>query len=81
MVVNQQGVALGRVRKKDLEERRDAVIEDVMEEGPTAIRPGEELAEVTSRMQQRGVDSVLVGTLYRKDVEEAIHAAHAGARG
>jgi CBS domain-containing protein len=89
VVLNPQGVVLGRVRKKDIDEADGGDLERVMQEGPTTIRPGEDLMEVTGRLQDADVDSVLVttsegvlaGALYRKDAEEAIHASHAGVRG
>jgi len=88
VVVNPQSVVIGRVRKKALEEARDGNIEDVMEEGPTTIRPGEDLIGITNRMQDARAgnvlvttsDGVLLGALYREDAEEAIHASHAGVR-
>jgi CBS domain-containing protein len=89
VVVTDQGVVLGRVREGALEEGKGTTAEDVMEEGPTAIRPGEDLIEITNRLHDRSVDvvlvtkadGVLVGALYREDAEEAIHASNAGARG
>lgn len=60
IVVNQQGIVLGRVRPRD--HRPDAPAEDVMEPGPATVRAHEPLDELLERMRRRGVPDVVVTT-------------------
>lgn len=80
LVVNEGGVLLGRLRQRVLVDDPNAVVEEVMEEGPTTTRPNIELEEIIERMQNRKVgtiivtraDGALIGILYRKDGEERL---------
>ncbi len=80
IVVNADGVVLGRLRGNALREDPAATIESVMEYGPTTIRADASLPEITERMRKRGVGSILVtdpegrllGILYRKDAEQRL---------
>jgi len=77
IVVNADGVVLGRLRGDRLQGDPGAAIESVMEDGPTTIRADASLREITERMRKRGVGSILVtdpegrllGILYREDAE------------
>src|SRR6266571_5944351 len=57
VVVNQQGVVLGRLRGERLRTDERARVADVMEEGPTTIRASEDLSKLVERMQRRKVAS------------------------
>jgi CBS domain-containing protein len=80
LVVSEGGILLGRLRQRVLEAESDALVEQVMEEGPTTIRPNTELEAIIRRMQNRKVativvtraDGTLIGILYRKDGEEKL---------
>ena len=80
IVVNEEGVVLGRMRGAAFDREPGTAVEDIMEEGPTTIRPDEMLRDVIGRMLRRGVDSIivstvagrLVGILYRDDAEWAL---------
>lgn len=80
LVVNEEGVVLGRLRAEALGADPAAVVETVMESGPTTIRPDTLLEAITTRMQARKVDSVvvstsdgrLVGVLFRSDAERRL---------
>ncbi len=80
IVVNAERVVLGRVRGPAWDGPDDATVEDVMEAGPTTVRPNEPLAALTERMQQHGSRSVLVttsdgrlvGVLERVDAERVL---------
>ncbi len=80
IVVNAERVVLGRVRGTAWDAPDDALVEDVMEAGPTTVRPSEPLAALTERMQEhgsRGVlvttsDGRLVGLLERADAERVL---------
>lgn len=80
VVVNEDGVVLGRLRGDALEAGPDAPVESVMEEGPTTVRADADLETLTERMRERKVgsilvttsDGVLLGILYRKDAEEML---------
>ncbi|HUF39536.1 MAG TPA: CBS domain-containing protein [Anaerolineales bacterium] len=77
VVTDETGVVLGRMRKRALAQNPDAIVEEIMEEGPTTIRPNTELEGITRRMQARKVGSILVtkldgrlvGVLFRQDAE------------
>ena len=83
IVVAEGGVIQGRLRRDAWNAPPGTLAEDVMENGPTTVRPDELLAELVGRMQKRKVaeilvatpDGVLVGNLARADAE-AYLAAH-----
>ena len=69
---------MGRTRRHVAEENGgDVVIDDIMEIGPTTVRPDEPLEALVDRMAKRGVRSIvvatldgkLVGVLYRDEAE------------
>jgi predicted transcriptional regulator len=60
VVVDERRVILGKLRLDDLPAEGSA--EEVMEPGPTTIRPSEDLAEVRERMTKRKVQTLLVST-------------------
>lgn len=78
LVLNEQGIVMGRTRRRVVEERNgDIVVDDIMEIGPTTVRPDEPLDALVDRMAKRGVRSIvvatlegkLVGVLYREEAE------------
>ncbi|MGE3796655.1 MAG: CBS domain-containing protein [Thermomicrobiales bacterium] len=79
-VINEQRVLLGMLRGKCWEEPDDSRVGDIMREGPSTIRPNEDLAAVTGRMQDRHVSCLfvtdsqgeLIGILRRIDAEAAL---------
>ena len=80
IVVDQQGVVLGRVRDDAFEDDPDRTAEDVMRAGPATVRPSEPLDALVQRMRDRNVESivvstsdgVLVGVLRRADAERRL---------
>ena len=84
VVVNEEGVVFGRLRRTAWGSDPDALVEDVMELGPTTIRPDVFVHEFVERMRRRKVGSVLVttsggeeggrllGVLHRQDTEEVL---------
>jgi CBS domain-containing protein len=80
LVVNEANVVLGRLRGNLWTTDPNALVEEVMEEGPTTFRPSESLVALVERMQKRKVGSVvitdpegeLIGVLYRSDAEELL---------
>jgi CBS domain-containing protein len=80
LVVNEQNVVLGRLRREAWDADPDTPIEEVMENGPTTFRPDNFLQPLTKRMREKKVgsviitnsDGVLMGVLYRKDAEERL---------
>lgn len=83
IVVNDRGIVLGRLRKKELEGDADVAIEDVMDLGPPTERPDPFLHEVIDRLRKVGSLLVtwygdepdggrLVGVLFRDDVERML---------
>lgn len=75
IVVNVEGVVAGRVRAEQLDNDPDIVVVDVMERGPTTIRPDDDLDTARQRMTKRNVESMvvtdpsgrLIGTLRLQD--------------
>jgi predicted transcriptional regulator len=77
VVVNDERVVLGLARKEALASDPQATVEQVMESGPTTIRPNWTLEEIVTHMRAQNLDSRLVtnsdgqlmGILYRSDAE------------
>lgn len=82
IVINDQRVVLGRLRKPALAGDPNATAESVMEAGPTTVRPSEPLKDLVERMQKRRVgsiivttpDGVLIGVMRREDGERTLAA-------
>lgn len=78
IVVNEECVVLGRVRSAALAANPTAPVEQVMESGPTTVRPDARLSDVVERMRDKHVRSMvvttsdgrLVGGLRRDDSEQ-----------
>ena len=60
LVVNDEGILLGRSRGAAFDRDPETQIEEIMESGPTTVRPDVILADVVERMHRRRVDSILV---------------------
>ncbi len=79
-VVNDHHVVLGRVRSRALAGEPNARMEDVMESGPSTIRPHISLEAVVRTLRDGNVKSTpvtdpagrLIGTLYLEDAERAL---------
>jgi CBS domain-containing protein len=82
IVVAEGRVVLGRLRRDAWNAPPDTPAEDVMENGPTTVRPDELLAELVERMQKRNVssilvadpDGVLIGNITRAEAEAYLAA-------
>ena len=80
LVVNEQSVVLGRLRREAWDADPDTPVEAVMENGPTTFSPDNFLEPLTKRMREKKVgsviitnsDGILIGVLYRKDAEERL---------
>lgn len=81
VVVGENGVVLGRVRADDLQNQRNKqTVEPVMEAGPSTVRQSEYLDALIGRMQDEGVDDIIVtnsigecvGVLRRTDGERRL---------
>ena len=60
LVLSDTGVLLGRLRGAMLEGDPDARAGDVMEPGPSTVRPSEELAALAERLGERGLNFAIV---------------------
>jgi predicted transcriptional regulator len=77
VVVNAERVVLGLARKEALASDPQTTVEQVMESGPTTIRPNWTIEEIVNYMREQNLDSRLVtnsdgqlmGILYRSDAE------------
>ncbi len=61
-VVNAEGIVLGRVRGSASGGAIGGTVEEVMEPGPTTVRPNTMLESILERLRARNLDSVLVTT-------------------
>lgn len=81
LVVNDQKIVLGRLRREAWDADPETPVEEVMENGPTTFRPDNFLEPLVKRMREKKVgsviitnsDGVLIGLLYRKDAEERLN--------
>ncbi|HEX6348866.1 MAG TPA: CBS domain-containing protein [Candidatus Dormibacteraeota bacterium] len=81
VVVNSDGVVLGRLRRSRLGEDLDALAGDLMELGPSTYRPSVPLAELVPKMKSGGFERALVtdpdgrlcGLLNRAAAEAALN--------
>jgi predicted transcriptional regulator len=86
LVVTDGNVVLGRLRKAQLASDAAAVVDDVMELGPTTIRPDELLESLVPRLKERRVGTTivtvpsgqLVGILFSDDAERRLEEFKAG---
>jgi CBS domain-containing protein len=62
LVLNDEGIVLGRLRKKHLDPNSDEPVESVMETGPTTVRPTEPAKPLYERMEKRKVPAIVVTT-------------------
>lgn len=62
LVLNDEGVVLGRLRIKDRDDTSRDLVEEVMETGPTTVRPTEPAKALLERMERRKVADVVVTT-------------------
>lgn len=79
VVVNDEGVVLGRIDRPDLQTGEPATAEDAMAAGPSTIRPSARPEKIARRMRLQNLadllvttsDGKLVGIINRSDVEGA----------
>lgn len=62
VVLNDRDIVLGRLRTRNVQGPPDARVEQVMEPGPTTVRPSEPAAGLLERMKKRKVPAVIVTT-------------------
>ena len=83
VVTDEHGVILGQVRQGAV--RPDASMEDVLEPAPPTYRPNVSLEELWSRLENHPrvqhvlvstSDGVLLGVVWRKDLEEVVQGEH-----
>jgi len=84
VVLNSEGIVLGRLDLDALNETDDSVeVAEIMYEGPTTVRPSEELGSLTEQMRRADVDGILVtrsdgtllGMLERRVAQQALEEA------
>lgn len=62
VVLNDENVVLGRMRKKNVQGPSEARVEQVMEPGPTTVRPSEPAKGLLERMKKKNVPALIVTT-------------------
>jgi CBS domain-containing protein len=73
LVVNEQRIVLGRLRGKALDAVDQTPVEEIMEPGPTTIRPDTLLDAELQRMHERHVASIVVTTSDGRLVGMLVH--------
>jgi len=84
IVVNDRHIVLGRIRGRALDGDPNSPVEDVMQPGPSTIRPDTDLGTVVKILRDGNVTSTLVtnqegrliGTVYLEDVERQLAEDH-----
>ena len=82
-VVNDEGILLGQLRRRQLDERPEARADEAMENGPSTYRPSTPAAELLESMKSGGFESAFVtdsegclwGLVSRADLEGALGEA------
>ena len=82
VVVSDSGVVLGRIRGSVLAANAGATAEQVMEAGPSTVRPDLDLPALVERLQKRGFkyaivtvpEGRLVGVVRRAEAEQRVSA-------
>jgi CBS domain-containing protein len=80
MVVNEQGIVLGRLGRKALRSETPQAVEEAMTEGPSTVRPSIGGRAVLDRMRDNNLDSFvvttadgkLVGVVLREEAEATL---------
>ena len=62
LATSSTGTLLGRVRRSRCEGRYDARVEEVMEEGPSTVRPDTRAEELADRLRDRDLKTGVVTT-------------------
>jgi Mg/Co/Ni transporter MgtE len=62
VVINDNRIVQGRLRRDRLDTNDDRAVEDVMEPGPATVRADADLTDTTERMLRRGAKSLIVST-------------------
>jgi CBS domain-containing protein len=60
VVVNDHDIVLGRLDRAALDGHPDLTASQVMTEGPTTVRPSEEIEPLTQRMAKANIDQIIV---------------------
>ena len=80
IAVNDRHIVLGRIRGRAFDGDSNALVEDVMQPGPSTIRPDTDLQSVATMLRNGDVKSTLVtspegrliGTVYLEDIERKL---------
>lgn len=84
VVVNDERVVLGLLRKDEFLKGRDEPVEQVMRPGPSTFRPHVRIEEMAAYMMEHDLpsspittsDGRLVGILLKDDALETVHRLH-----
>jgi Mg/Co/Ni transporter MgtE len=84
VVVNDERVVLGLLRKDELLKGREDLVEQIMRPGPSTFRPHVRIEEMAAYMMEHDLasspittsDGRLVGILLKEDALEAVHRLH-----
>jgi CBS domain-containing protein len=84
VVVNEERIVLGLLRRAELDKDGDLTIERAMRPGPSTFRPHVGIEEMAAFMAEHGQESspittsegLLIGILFREDAEREAHRLH-----
>ncbi len=80
LVVDCDGLVIGRLRSSAWQQDPEVAVEEVMEPGPTTVRPNGALADLVERIEANGTDLVtvttpqgtLIGVVLREDAQRLV---------
>jgi CBS domain-containing membrane protein len=84
VVVNEERIVLGQLKRAELESGDDAPVEEVMRPGPSTFRPHVPIEELAAYLSEEDLESVivttsegrLVGLLRKQDALRTAHEHH-----
>jgi CBS domain-containing protein len=62
LATSESGILLGRLRRSRCEGKYDASVDEVMEEGPSTVRPDADAAKLAQRLVERDLRTAVVTT-------------------
>jgi len=79
LATSSEGILLGRLRRSRCEGKDDSRVEEVMEEGPSTVRPDTKAEDLAGRLRDRDLKTAVVttpegrlmGVVRRTDLERA----------
>lgn len=62
LVLGREGTILGRLRRSAIDEAGSGTAEDLMNPGPSTVRPDQDVAELCEKLDSKGLKTAIVST-------------------